>query len=100
MRLLCLAVACVDPTLSCFLFQHIPRYVGAIWVAVRDPKSSIREAAIESLASAMEIIRRRSAVSRERYYTQCVAETRKGLEDKVSNAIHGSLLAGTEVAVA
>lgn len=38
---------------------HVPEFVDAIWVALRDPKQTVRERAVEALRACLHVIEKR-----------------------------------------
>lgn len=38
---------------------HVPEFVDAIWVALRDPDEKIREQAVEALSACLRVIEKR-----------------------------------------
>ncbi|PHT26430.1 Serine/threonine-protein kinase TOR [Capsicum baccatum] len=67
---------------------HVPEFVDAIWVALRDPTLVVQEKAIEALSACLRVIEKRET----RYY-QMFKATQDGLERNAPvRSIHGSLL--------
>jgi serine/threonine-protein kinase mTOR len=83
-----------SPTL---FYAYVPQVLELIWIALRDPKVTIRESAADCLSSCLEIISQRETALRIQWYTKMLEEAQYGL--KVNNAdwIHGSLLAYREL---
>lgn len=83
-----------SPTL---FYAYVPQILELIWIALRDPKVTIRESAADCLSSCLEIISQRETALRIQWYTKMLEEAQYGL--KVNNAdwIHGSLLAYREL---
>ncbi|KAL3614297.1 hypothetical protein CASFOL_042371 [Castilleja foliolosa] len=63
---------------------HVPEFVDAIWVALRDQKLEVRQRAVEALRACLRIIEKRET----RWRVQCNAPI---------HSIHGSLLAVGEL---
>lgn len=72
--------------------QFVSTFLDHIWVALRDPKSFIRESATESLRACLEMISRRDRKWKLQWYFKIWAETQKGLTAANPDSIHGSLL--------
>lgn len=54
------------PTL---FFMHVPPFIKAIWVPLRDSKQIIREGAIEALRACLALIAMRDGNVRKRWFT-------------------------------
>lgn len=72
---------------------HVPEFVHAIWVALRDPKLFIRERAVEALRACLRVIETRETRWRVQWYYVMFEATQEGLGKNASvPSIHGSLL--------
>ncbi|KAL3843837.1 hypothetical protein ACJIZ3_001240 [Penstemon smallii] len=77
---------------------HIPEFVDAIWVALRDPKLDIRERAVEALRACLRVIEKRETRWRVQWYYRMFEATQDGLgRNAPVHSIHGSLLAVGEL---
>lgn len=47
---------------------HVPEFVDAIWVALRDPTLAIRERAVEALRACLQVIEKRETRWRVQWY--------------------------------
>ena len=47
---------------------HVPEFVDAIWVALRDPKLDVRERAVEALRACLRVIEKRETRWRVQWY--------------------------------
>ncbi|KAK9904624.1 hypothetical protein M0R45_000516 [Rubus argutus] len=73
---------------------HVPEFVDAIWVALRDPVLPIRERAVEALRACLGVIEKRETRWRVQWYYRMFEATQDGLGKNASvHSIHGSLLA-------
>ena len=77
------------PTL---LYAFVPQVIDLIWVALRDVKVQIREAAGEALNACLDIIFQRESSFRIQWYNKVLEETHKGFKLGTPESIHGSLL--------
>ncbi|CAA6660213.1 unnamed protein product [Spirodela intermedia] len=72
---------------------HVPEFVDAIWVALRDPKLFVRERAVEALRACLRVIEKRETRWRVQWYYVMFEATQDGLGKNASvPSIHGSLL--------
>ncbi|PRQ22228.1 putative non-specific serine/threonine protein kinase [Rosa chinensis] len=77
---------------------HVPEFVDAIWVALRDPVLAIRERAVEALRACLGVIEKRETRWRVQWYYRMFEATQDGLGKNASvHSIHGSLLAVGEL---
>ncbi|XP_034226738.1 serine/threonine-protein kinase TOR isoform X3 [Prunus dulcis] len=77
---------------------HVPEFVDAIWVALRDPMLPIRERAVEALRACLGVIEKRETRWRVQWYYRMFEATQEGLGKNASvHSIHGSLLAVGEL---
>lgn len=47
---------------------HVPEFVDAIWVALRDPELNVRERAVEALRACLRVIEKRETRWRVQWY--------------------------------
>jgi len=79
-----------SPTL---FYGYVPSFVDLIWIALRDVKPSIREAAVQALGAALELISQRESRFRLQWYQKIFEETLRGFNKNAnSDWIHASLL--------
>ncbi|KAJ3676103.1 hypothetical protein LUZ60_003515 [Juncus effusus] len=77
---------------------HVPEFVDAIWVALRDPKLDVRERAVEALRMCLRVIEKRETRWRVQWYYRMCEAAQLGLGKNASvHSIHGSLLAVGEL---
>ncbi|XP_042392379.1 serine/threonine-protein kinase TOR-like [Zingiber officinale] len=77
---------------------HVPEFVDAIWVALRDPTLAIRERAVEALRACLRVIEKRETRWRVQWYYRMCEAAQVGLGKNASvHSIHGSLLAVGEL---
>jgi FKBP12-rapamycin complex-associated protein len=77
---------------------HVPEFVDAIWVALRDPKQAVRERAVEALRACLHVIEKRETRWRVQWYYRMCEAAQVGLGRNASvHSIHGSLLAVGEL---
>ncbi|KAK6945935.1 Phosphatidylinositol 3-/4-kinase, catalytic domain [Dillenia turbinata] len=77
---------------------HVPVFVDAIWVALRDPALPIRERAVEALRACLRVIEKRETRWRVQWYYRMFEATQDGLgRNAPVHSIHGSLLAVGEL---
>jgi FKBP12-rapamycin complex-associated protein len=77
---------------------HVPDFVDAIWVALRDPVLPIREQAVEALRACLGVIEERETRWRVQWYYRMFEAAYDGLGENASvHSIHGSLLAVGEL---
>jgi FKBP12-rapamycin complex-associated protein len=78
-----------SPTL---LFVWVPQILEVIWVALRDPKVMIREAAAQAVSACFEIMSARDSEVRTKWFGRVYEEVIKGFNIGTVESIHGSLL--------
>ncbi|KAF2086756.1 FAT-domain-containing protein [Saccharata proteae CBS 121410] len=78
-----------SPTL---MYAWVPQIFEVIWLAVRDPKIRIRQAAAEAISACLEIIATRDASMRLHWFSTVYDEIDKGFTIHTVESIHGSLL--------
>jgi serine/threonine-protein kinase mTOR len=83
-----------SPTL---FYAYVSQVLELIWIALRDPKVTIRESAAECLSSCLEVISQREYSLRLQWYTKMLEEAQYGLKVNNVDWIHGSLLAYREL---
>ncbi|XP_006654171.1 serine/threonine-protein kinase TOR [Oryza brachyantha] len=77
---------------------HVPEFVDAIWVALRDPKQAVRERAVEALRACLHVIEKRETRWRVQWYYRMCEAAQVGLgKNATVHSIHGSLLAVGEL---
>lgn len=77
---------------------HVPEFVDAIWVALRDPSVDVRERAVEALRACLRVIEKRETRWRVQWYYRMFEATQEGLgRNAPIHSIHGSLLAVGEL---
>ncbi|XP_057821315.1 serine/threonine-protein kinase TOR isoform X2 [Cryptomeria japonica] len=77
---------------------HVPEFVDAVWVALRDPTLAVRERAVEALRACLCVIEKRETRWRVQWYYRMFEATQDGLGKNASvHSIHGSLLAVGEL---
>ncbi|XLU56976.1 hypothetical protein S245_051624 [Arachis hypogaea] len=77
---------------------HVPEFVDAIWVALRDPALPVRERAVEALRACLRVIEKRETRWRVQWYYRMFEATQDGLgRNAPVHSIHGSLLAVGEL---
>ncbi|XP_041013717.1 serine/threonine-protein kinase TOR-like isoform X1 [Juglans microcarpa x Juglans regia] len=77
---------------------HVPVFVDAIWVALRDPTLAVRERAVEALRACLKVIEKRETRWRVQWYYRMFEATQDGLvRNAPVHSIHGSLLAVGEL---
>ncbi|PHT30566.1 hypothetical protein CQW23_29871, partial [Capsicum baccatum] len=77
---------------------HMPEFVDAIWVALRDLTLSIRGKALEALHACLHVIEKCETRWRVQWYYQMFEATQDGLgRNAPVHSIHGSLLAVGEL---
>ncbi|KAB2095069.1 hypothetical protein ES319_A01G009900v1 [Gossypium barbadense] len=77
---------------------HVPEFVDAIWVALRDPTLAVRERAVEALRACLRVIEKRETRWRVQWYYRMFEATQDGLgKNAPIHCIHGSLLAVGEL---
>ncbi|EWC44191.1 phosphatidylinositol 3-kinase tor2 [Drechslerella stenobrocha 248] len=83
-----------SPTL---FYTYVPQILGLLWVALRDSKVLIREAAAEALCACLEILYQRDNQLRAQWYNKILEEAQTGLKTGTTDVIHGSLLTYREL---
>ncbi|KAL8971115.1 MAG: hypothetical protein Q9183_001211, partial [Haloplaca sp. 2 TL-2023] len=78
-----------SPTL---VYAFVPQILDCIWVAVRDVKVLIREAAADAVGACFNIILTRDATLRDHWYGRMYEETLQGFKSSTVESLHGSLL--------
>ncbi|KZZ93990.1 TorA protein [Ascosphaera apis ARSEF 7405] len=78
-----------SPTL---LYGFVPQIFELIWVALRDPKVLIREAAADAISECFEILAARDVTVRQQWFSRIWEESLAGLRSTSVDYIHGSLL--------
>ncbi|KAL1192594.1 Serine/threonine-protein kinase TOR [Cardamine amara subsp. amara] len=77
---------------------HVPQFVEAIWVALRDQQLQVRERAVEALRACLRVIEKRETRWRVQWYYRMFEATQVGLgRNAAVHSIHGSLLAVGEL---
>ncbi|PHT96930.1 Serine/threonine-protein kinase TOR [Capsicum chinense] len=77
---------------------HVPEFVDAIWVALRDPTLVVREKAIEALRACLRVIEKSETRWSVQWYYRMFEATQDGLgRNSPVHSIHGSLLAVGEL---
>ena len=77
-----------------YLFHtYVGRVMDHIWVALRDVKVGVREAAAEALGACFQIISDREKQMGTQAYELVYDDAEQGLRDPAIEVIHGSLLA-------
>jgi FKBP12-rapamycin complex-associated protein len=71
---------------------YVSSFLDQIWSALRDPKTPIREGAIEALRAALRDIARRDMRWKRECGAKLFAEAVHGLKGDQVNSVHGSLL--------
>ncbi|TIB14647.1 hypothetical protein E3P89_00930 [Wallemia ichthyophaga] len=70
----------------------VTRAIERIWIALRDPKVTIREAASDALSACLVILERRKAQNRNDMQYSIYAKAEAGLKINTVDTIHASLL--------
>lgn len=83
-----------SPTL---VYSYVGQILDLVWVALRDSKVMIREAAASALSACLDIIYQRESQLRLHWYVNVLDEAQHGLKIGTSDAIHGSMLAYREL---
>lgn len=83
-----------SPTL---FYTYVPQILELLWVALRDSKVLIREAAAEALCACLEILYQRDSQLRAQWYNKILEEAQHGLKIGTIDSIHGSLLTYREL---
>ncbi|PHT90502.1 hypothetical protein T459_05615 [Capsicum annuum] len=77
---------------------HVPEFVDAIWVALRDPTLAVRGKDVEALRACLRVIEKHETRWRVQWYYRMFEATQDGLGRNVPvHSIHGSLLAVGEL---
>ncbi|KAL1915020.1 uncharacterized protein VTP21DRAFT_7725 [Calcarisporiella thermophila] len=82
------------PTL---FYAFVSQFLELIWVALRDAKLSVREAAAEALSACLAIIDQRQTPSKMQWYSRVLDEADKNMKLNTTDCIHGSLLTYREL---
>lgn len=88
------AIAERNPTL---LYGYVGQIIDSIWVAIRDPKYSIRVDAASTLGACLRIIYERDSVLKRKWYSRILDELQSGFRSGLTDSIHGSLLVYREL---
>lgn len=83
-----------SPTL---FYTYVPQILELLWVALRDSKVLIRDAAAEALCACLEILYQRDSQLRVQWYKKILEEAQHGLKIGTIDSIHGSLLTYREL---
>jgi FKBP12-rapamycin complex-associated protein len=87
-------IATYNPTL---LYSYVGTILDNIWIALRDPKVTIRVDAASALNVCLDILRNRDNDLRQRWYNKMLNEAQFGFKIGTLEAIHGSLLVYKEL---
>ncbi|KAK9433284.1 armadillo-type protein, partial [Lipomyces doorenjongii] len=79
------------------LYAYVPQILDLIWVALRDPKVTVRNDAADALRACLKIIYQRDNQLRQQWYSKIYEEAQKGFRIGSADAIHGSLLVYREL---
>ena len=96
------AVLCIyelaknSPTL---LYAFVPEIFESIWVALRDPRTDIREISAKAVGQCFEILSARDANLRKKWFSKMYDETAQGFKNNNLESIHGSLLTLNELLI-
>ena len=71
---------------------HVSSFLDHVWVALRDPKLAIRDAAVLALRACLTLISKRASRWRLQWYYKIFGEAQKGFKLSTSESVHGSLL--------
>ncbi|PHT27067.1 hypothetical protein CQW23_33327 [Capsicum baccatum] len=72
---------------------HVPEFVDAIWVALRDPTLVVREKVIEALCACLRVIEKCETRWSVQWYYRMFEATQDGFgRNAPVHSIHGSLL--------
>ncbi|KAL7227450.1 hypothetical protein ACSBR1_022326 [Camellia fascicularis] len=72
---------------------HVPEFVDAIWVALRDPTLAVREQAVEALRACLRVIEKCETRWRVQWYYRMFEATQDGLgRNAPIHSIHGFYL--------
>lgn len=71
---------------------YVDPFLEHIWVAVRDPKATTREAAVDAMRACLEVIANRAPASRQKRYLKVFGEVQTTFKQNNADAIHGALL--------
>jgi len=72
--------------------SHVQGFLTLIWVALRDPREHIRDAAIQALRACLVLIAQRDVKWRNQWYEKVFLEVQNGFKSDTALSIHGSLL--------
>lgn len=84
-----LHLSAASPTL---FYSYIPQILEVIWIALRDPKALIREAAAVTISHCFEILQARDPQVRQEWLARTFDEVNKGFQLNTVESIHASLL--------
>ncbi|OLL26279.1 Phosphatidylinositol 3-kinase tor2 [Neolecta irregularis DAH-3] len=79
------------------IYSHISEVLDLMWVALRDIRVTIREAAAEALRACLDIIYTRESHRRADHYNKLLLEAQNGLKMGTVECIHGSFLTYKEL---
>ncbi|PSK55906.1 hypothetical protein B9Z65_4784 [Elsinoe australis] len=85
-----LHLAKASPTL---FYGYVPQILEVIWIALRDPKTTVREAAAATVSQCFAILSARDSQVRSDWLARTYEEINKGFSLNTVESIHGSLLA-------
>ena len=72
---------------------HVPAFIDGVWVALRDPRLHVREAAVEAVRACLCVVEKRETRYRVQHYYRMFEACEAGLASNASvESIHGSLL--------
>eukprot|EP00002_Diphylleia_rotans_P028068 TRINITY_DN5657_c0_g1_i3.p1 TRINITY_DN5657_c0_g1~~TRINITY_DN5657_c0_g1_i3.p1 ORF type:complete len:1876 (-),score=390.71 TRINITY_DN5657_c0_g1_i3:1816-7443(-) len=74
-------------------YTYIEQFLESIWPSLRDPKLTIREAAVDALRACFSLIALRDTPQRAAWYRKIFEEAQRGIEKANVDSVHGSLLA-------
>ncbi|KAF9162608.1 phosphatidylinositol kinase- protein kinase tor1 [Actinomortierella ambigua] len=80
-----------------YVYPHVGAILDHIWVAFRDPKQLVREAAADALSAVLIIIANRESQQKTGWYARIHEEAQRGLRIASTESIHGSLLVFREL---
>ena len=77
------------PTL---IYGYVPQILELIWVALRDPKVTIRDSGADALGACLELVHVRESNLRVQWYRKMYEESNKGLKLGSTEGIHSYFL--------